>query len=176
MRLGGTGGGKGSGSVKRWRRQGWWRVQSVKRRLCRMSDLQIDTRCSSSASQQCPGLWHEQWESWQSTRLREEFFVYICLDDWLITGYTASSPADLVHQPIGHPLVLIINTQKSVLVPSQQIQVIGAKLLFKEGNVNPAMDRVTVTTGCAAGLLLNRDCPNQTVHEASRSHTNPDIA
>ena len=56
---------------------------------------------------------------------------------------------------------LIINVEKSTLVPLQQIWFLGAILLFKEGKAVPMEERVAAATGCAAGLLLAEIAPGR---------------
>ena len=78
-------------------------------------------------------------------------FVYVYLDDWLIT---ASSPGIFRQQiQIVSQLVTslgwIINAEKSALVPLQQIQFPGTKLLFTEGKAVPTGERVTAKTAPA---------------------------
>ena len=88
-------------------------------------------------------------------------FVYVYLDDWLIT---APSPGILRQQiqsvsQLFTSLGLLINARKSALVPSQQIQFLGANLLCAEGKAVPTEERVTATAGCAAGLLAAEISP-----------------
>ena len=83
---------------------------------------------------------------------QRRIFVYVYLDDWLIT---AQSPGILRQRiqsvsQLVTSLGLLINARKSALVPSQQIQFLGANLLFAEEKAVPTEERVTATTGCAA--------------------------
>ena len=86
---------------------------------------------------------------------RRGIFVFVYLDDWLIT---APSPQMLLTQvqltvDLVRSLGFLVNEEKSELTPSQTIQFLGSRLEFAEGMVFPTEERVLHTTQCAKQLL-----------------------
>ena len=97
-------------------------------------------------------------------------------DDWLIT---APSPGILRQRiqsvsQLVTSLGLLINARKSALVPSQQIQFLGANLLFAEEKGGPNRGESDSDHRMCRRTVSSRDCSSQTVDEALGPHSEPD--
>lgn len=82
-------------------------------------------------------------------------YVFVYLDDWLITAPSAEalrSEVQQIHQLLQR-LGFVINEEKSALQPSQSPQFLGSILDFRAGRALPAPERVGNTVQCAWILL-----------------------
>ena len=91
---------------------------------------------------------------------RQVVYIFIYLDDWLLTAPSPEILQDQVHMVsnLVQRLGFILNFQKSTLQPSQKVQFFGSQLDFTRGMVFPTEDRVQSVIQCAS-LLLQKVAP-----------------
>ena len=88
---------------------------------------------------------------------RKGVYVFVYLDDWLLTAPTAGVLRRniLITKRLVHSLGFIINEEKSAPEPTQRTQFLGALLDFKAGRAFPTQERVQAVTECAK--LITRE-------------------
>ena len=98
---------------------------------------------------------------------RKGIFVFIYLDDWLLTAPSAKVLREniLLTRHLIQSLGFIVNEEKSAPDPSQLPQFLGSRLDFKAGRVFPTQERVQAVTECAK-IILREQAP--TAHQWMR--------
>ena len=133
-----------------------------------------DTRCSPSASRQHQGLYAGgEGRGGVPSPKRN---IRLCLPGQLADYCTIAGILRLQIQTVSQlvtSLGLIINTEKSALVPWQQIQFLGVTAL-RRGKGCPNSGESDIDHRMCHRTVASKDCSSQTVDESLGSHSKPD--
>ena len=84
--------------------------------------------------------------------------IFVYLDDWLIVAPSHQLLLEDIHKvrEVVSRLGFVVNLDKSILTPTQQIEYLGARIDFLRGRVFPTAARIDSTTHCADLLIRSQ--------------------